>query len=91
MDDLPKNVGILITDFVNCNMNPKLIFPVAIMAAMIVGAVNFSSCRKSCYDRALHETHKNDFCTADCPGVTGCDGQFYCNECIANKNGIRVQ
>jgi hypothetical protein len=29
-------------------------------------------------------------CTADCPGVCGCDGQFYCNECTANSFGVDV-
>lgn len=29
-------------------------------------------------------------CTEDCPGVCGCDGQFYCNECIAAQAGVDV-
>ena len=29
-------------------------------------------------------------CTADCPGVCGCDGKFYCNACGANAAGIDV-
>lgn len=27
-------------------------------------------------------------CTADCPGVCGCDGAFYCNACGANAAGV---
>jgi hypothetical protein len=27
----------------------------------------------------------------DCPGVVGCDGKNYCNECIARTQGIRVK
>jgi len=52
----------------------------------------FTSCKKGpgCYDAEVHEKHKNDFCTADCPGVKGCDGKVYCNECEAAKKGIRV-
>jgi hypothetical protein len=26
-------------------------------------------------------------CTADCPGVCGCDGKFYCNACAAHAAG----
>jgi hypothetical protein len=26
-------------------------------------------------------------CTADCPGVCGCDGKFYCNACVAHNAG----
>ena len=52
-----------------------------------------TSCKKglpsSCYDEAFHQKHKNDICTADCPGVTGCDGKMYCNECGMHSNGIK--
>ena len=30
-------------------------------------------------------------CTKDCPGVTGCDGEFYCNACMAHRAGYDVQ
>jgi len=29
-------------------------------------------------------------CNQDCPGVCGCDGEFYCNECIAHAAGVDV-
>ncbi len=29
-------------------------------------------------------------CQRDCPGVCGCDSQFYCNECAANTAGVNV-
>ena len=42
-----------------------------------------------CYDAAFHEQHKNDICLTDCPGVIGCDGKSYCNECNMHANGIK--
>lgn len=52
-----------------------------------------TSCNKNknCYDEALYQKHKNDFCTMDCPGVVGCDNETYCNECIARTKGIRLK
>jgi hypothetical protein len=29
-------------------------------------------------------------CTQDCPGVCGCDGNFYCNACMAHNAGVEV-
>jgi hypothetical protein len=49
----------------------------------------FASCNK-CYDKELKKEYQNAVCPQDCPGVTGCDGQFYCNECKANQQGIIV-
>jgi len=54
-------------------------------------SLTFASCKKDCYDRELEEQYYVIDCTADCPGVTGCDGKTYCNECIANSHGIRVE
>jgi hypothetical protein len=50
------------------------------------------SCNKehSCYSKELQDEFKNKVCTMDCPGVKGCDGKTYCNECIANGAGIKV-
>jgi hypothetical protein len=31
-----------------------------------------------------------DACTADCPGVCGCDGAFYCNTCDAHALGVDI-
>lgn len=68
----------------------KSIFTLAFFAALFL---SFSSCKKdlpsSCYDQAYHNEHRNDICTADCPGVTGCDGKTYCNECVMHTNGIK--
>ncbi len=27
-------------------------------------------------------------CTDDCPGTCGCDGKFYCNDCMAQMSGV---
>ncbi len=54
----------------------------------------FFSCNKEsngCYDAKFHAEHKDDICNASCPGVIGCDGNFYCNECEANRQGIVVE
>ena len=51
-------------------------------------------CKKkttSCYDEKLKQQYEAALCTADCPGVTGCDGKTYCNECQANSQGIRIK
>jgi hypothetical protein len=52
-----------------------------------------TSCKKngSCFSARLYKKHKNDFCFMDCPGVIGCDGKMYCNECLALTNGIKVK
>ena len=49
------------------------------------------SCSKDedCFDPALMAGHSG-ICTTDCPGVCGCDGETYCNECVANSMGIRI-
>jgi len=50
------------------------------------------ACRKSgdCPDPDLRAKHENDICTMDCPGVCGCDGRTYCNECMARRAGVKV-
>ncbi len=52
-----------------------------------------TSCNKSktkCYSHSLEKKSKNSICKTDCYGVIGCDGNFYCNECDANRKGIKV-
>lgn len=59
---------------------------------MALLTIALGACKKqqssSCYDEALRQKHQYDFCTADCPGVTGCDGKTYCNECVMRSQGI---
>lgn len=66
----------------------------SIIFFMMFLSFSIFSCKKdkgSCYDDGLYQKHKDDMCTMDCPGVIGCDGKTYCNECIANSNGISVK
>jgi hypothetical protein len=52
--------------------------------------LSFSACDKGCYNPSLEKASQNTVCTTDCPGVVGCDGKTYCNECEANKLGVAV-
>jgi len=59
----------------------------------ILSCFVFSCSKEStgCYDAKFHAEHKGDICNASCPGVIGCDGNFYCNACEANRQGIKVE
>ncbi|MCB0820527.1 MAG: hypothetical protein KDC13_07880 [Bacteroidetes bacterium] len=60
-------------------------------SALAVIAILSTSCNKDCYNPSLENQYKNAVCPTDCPGVTGCDGKTYCNECEANKLGVAVE
>jgi hypothetical protein len=66
----------------------KLIF--ALSLSLLLGA---GACKKtnSCYNAQLAEQNRGLFCTADCPGVTACNGQTFCNACEARKAGYEVK
>lgn len=79
--------------------NKKQLKNLAAIAFFIL-PFSFASCNKdsscspahdSCYDEKMYQTHKDDYCTTDCIGVTGCDGKIYCNECEANRKGISIK
>lgn len=71
-------------------MLKRIILTTTLATVSVFAALTFNSCKKTnCYDAGMAKNHSG-FCTADCPGVTGCDGKFYCNTCEANKAGIRV-
>lgn len=61
------------------------------LAFLLLLFFSFSACKTDqiddCYDPAIQ--HSN-MCTMDCPGVCGCDGKTYCNECVAGWEGIAV-
>ena len=61
------------------------------LLTVLTALTNSCNKDKGCYDEALYQQHKNDICTTDCPGVVGCDGKTYCNECIARTEGIRLR
>jgi len=65
--------------------------PLKTLLMLLAVGLSTTSCKKDCYDKALADSFATIDCTADCPGVTGCDGKTYCNECIANQQGIRVE
>jgi hypothetical protein len=64
-----------------------LVFSFTVLSGVVI------SCKKEteCFDAELYQKHKDDICLQDCPGVVGCDGKTYCNECIARTKGIRVK
>jgi hypothetical protein len=51
---------------------------------------SIGACDKGCYNPSLEKASEGKVCTTDCPGVVGCDGKTYCNECEANKLGVAV-
>jgi len=55
-------------------------------------ALMFSApaCNKDCYNPSLEAEFSKKACPTDCPGVVGCDGKTYCNECEANRVGVAV-
>ncbi|MES2478242.1 MAG: hypothetical protein V4561_04100 [Bacteroidota bacterium] len=68
--------------------------------AFMIIPLSLASCNKDsscgvfpdeCYNESLYKNHKDDVCTTDCPGIYGCDGKRYCNECEANRKGISVK
>lgn len=67
-------------------MHPKIFLKLIPIFLLII------SCNKNkpdCFDRKMYKSH-NGICLMDCPGVLGCDGEIYCNECVANSQGITV-
>ncbi|MBI4944872.1 MAG: hypothetical protein HY840_00565 [Bacteroidetes bacterium] len=61
------------------------------VATVFLAATSCNKNRPDCFDKKLYRQHKNDLCTDDCPGVVGCDGKLYCNECYATRQGIHVK
>ena len=73
-------------------LSRKIVIILGLFVITILG-FTINACKKDndCFDQQLFNQHKNDICPQDCPGVVGCDGKTYCNECIANSKGIIVK
>jgi len=56
-----------------------------IVLGFILAGCSQENDHHTCYDSSL--VHEN-VCTADCPGFEGCDGNTYCNQCVAARLGI---
>jgi hypothetical protein len=63
----------------------------SVFLLVFVACATMFSCNKDCYNPSLENEYKNALCPTDCPGVKGCDGKTYCNECEANKLGVAVE
>jgi len=74
------------------NKNNKFTYIKFVLPTVLLLLMTINSCKKlsDCFDQELYDKHKNDICTMDCPGVRGCNGKIYCNECSANSQGIRI-
>ena len=75
-------------------MKKNAIFFTGMFAMTIFFLTAFLACKKqgssSCFSASLQQQSIGLFCIQDCPGVKGCDGKTYCNECYAAKAGITV-
>jgi hypothetical protein len=69
----------------------KTILAIVFLFSILTTLVISCGKEKTCYDTNLYEIHKNDICTEDWLGVTGCDGLLYSNECDANRQGIKLK
>lgn len=65
----------------------KYILVFGALTATLLFSCNKEDEHHPCWDKDL--VHQG-VCTQDCPGVCGCDGNEYCNECEANRRGISV-
>ncbi|MCH2233152.1 MAG: hypothetical protein MK078_02780 [Crocinitomicaceae bacterium] len=63
-----------------------------IVIIAVVG-LGFISCNKEhlCYDPQLERKAALMLCTADCPGFVACNGETYCNECEAARDGFGAE
>jgi hypothetical protein len=65
----------------------------SITVVLICILLSFVSCKKenSCFNQDLFQKFTIVDCSTNCINVIGCDGNLYCNECVANQNGIAVK
>ncbi len=68
-------------------MNTALAKMIPIIAVVTILAIYSCNKHDDCYNAQMARNHSGG-CTTDCPGICGCDGNTYCNECEANRVGI---
>ncbi len=61
----------------------KLLYLIAL--SFLTLSCNAEEEQHPCYNASLIDASR--VCPSDCPGICGCDGNTYCNECEANQNG----
>jgi hypothetical protein len=64
-------------------------FLILALLVFVMGSCKKDMGSSNCFDKDLQAYYKDKACLGDCPGITGCDGKFYCNECNAGSVGIR--
>jgi hypothetical protein len=85
-----KTKNVILLFIVRLPIMKKKFLNLSLVVFVALILISFSGCNKDCYNPSLENEFKDKACTTDCPGVTGCDGKEYCNECEANKKGVAV-
>ncbi|NQY10721.1 MAG: hypothetical protein HRT71_14575 [Flavobacteriales bacterium] len=58
---------------------------IALILATLLASCSKEDGKHECYDKKLEKN--TNWCPADCPGFTACNGETYCNSCNAAVEG----